>query len=231
MHLVLNSYFKINKQPELLGEEYSRIQSKIISMTRDEFSESRLNEVLDLFHRAFEIDKNRFLLEILFEFQVSKHKICLHKNRIYKEMERIDEFEEGSIDEASYMVNIYRNIVSDLFDPYMSLFVASLKLIDGDFESYLICNLGQGERNKVEFCVSRLKNSCLFKGYNPVVRNAISHSGTDSIEYSGRDVIFRSIKRGVVPKVESVVWSNPYVSTCYQTLPIWDNIDLGLEAG
>ncbi len=23
----------------------------------------------------------------------------------------------------------------------------------------------------------------------------------------------------------------PYVSTCYQTLPIWDNIDLGLEAG
>jgi len=204
----IKQFFKIKQNPEYLMEEYSRLQNKVESLVKDEKSLANLEMILDVFYEAYLIDSKKYILDVFFEFQVSKHKLKLHQDRIYEEMKRLDDFEPESAEEAIFLVNIYRNIVSDLFDSYISLIYASVQFREGKFDNYIVSNLGQGERNKIEYCTAKLDQNNLFDSYNSTVRNAISHSGTDGVTYSENEITFRSIRRGNPPRVESVSWSN-----------------------
>jgi len=53
-----------------------------------------------------------------------------------------------------------------------------------------------------------MKPTTIFEGYNPQVRNAISHTGSDSIRIVETDITFRNIKRGNPPIVTIVKWTN-----------------------
>ena len=73
-------------------------------------------------------------------------------------------------------------------------------------------DLGQGERNKFEYLSARVNE--VFKsqpnflsGYDPYVRNAISHSGAWGVTYVVNKVVFKNIKRGTPAIAETVTWS------------------------
>src|SRR5262249_45659239 len=116
------------------------------------------------------------------------------------------------IKEAAHVTNIYRNIVADLFDPYLTLIVACFQFKDGVFTTLDDADLGQGERNKFEYLVSKVKriysgNPTFLSGYDPVVRNAVSHTGARGVRYGADQVIFKNIKRGTPAVVETVTWT------------------------
>lgn len=204
----IKNFFKLKTNPESVTEEFNRLQEKAESILIDSTHTSNLEQILSVMHSAHSIDSQKYILGIFFEFQASKHKIKPHQDRLYREMARLNKFKPDSEEEAIFLVNIYRSLISDLFDPYITLIYASIQYIEGKFDSYIVSNLGQGERNKVEFCTSKLNNTSLFNSYNPIVRNATSHTGTDGVSYEKNKVIFKSIKRANPPRVESVVWTN-----------------------
>ncbi|MGI9840666.1 hypothetical protein [Vibrio parahaemolyticus] len=204
----IKKFFKLKSNPESVTEEFNRLQEKSDSLLSNSTQISNFEQILNIIHNAHSIDSTQYILDIFFEFQASKHKVKPNQDRLYREMSRLNEFKENSKEEAIFLVNVYRSLISDLFDPYISLIYASIQYVEGKFDNYIVSNLGQGERNKVEFCTSKLNNSRLFDGYDPVVRNAISHLGTDGVSYENNKVIFKSIKRGNPPRVESVVWTN-----------------------
>lgn len=55
--------------------------------------------------------------------------------------------------------------------------------------------------------MKRLKGSKLFSGYDPLVRNAISHSGSDGVKYEHEHILFKNIKRGIPPEITWVKWT------------------------
>lgn len=204
-----------------------RIQSKFHDVA---ITERRISEILDLIHQAYHINKIQFVNEIFFEFYILREKTVVNLKRIYFELSNLKNFESYSISESNHLINIYRNLVSDLFDPYTSLLKASLQFSEGNFISFLDSNLGQGERNKYEFCLARMKPTTIFEGYDPIVRNAISHAGSDSIRITKSEIIFRNIKRGNPPIVTSVKWTNEILQKkIYDLLNFVHSIDSSLE--
>lgn len=204
-----------------------RIRSKFHDVA---ITERLISEILDLIHQAYQIDKIQFVNEIFFEFYILREKTVVNLKRIYFELSNLKNFESNSISESNHLINIYRNLVSDLFDPYISLLKASLQFSEGNFISFLDSNLGQGERNKYEFCLARMKPTTIFEGYDPIVRNAISHTGSDSIRITESEIIFRNIKRGNPPIVTSVKWTNEILQKkIYDLLNFVHSIDSSLE--
>lgn len=165
-----------------------------------------INSILKLLYTGFNINSKEYLDKVFFDFHIIRQNTLPHKARIYCELDRLAQLNEVEV--QIHLVNIYRNIVSDLFDPYINLIVATLQFIEGSFKSIQQTNLGLGERNKYEFALSRLKPTKLFNGYNSIVRNAISHTGTEGVIYESNAVVFRSIKRGEDYKVEFEKWTN-----------------------
>lgn len=175
----------------------------------------RLDTVLALLyvmHEAREIDQARFLKEVFLPWQGLRQKTKTHFERIGDELARIQEFEPGTIQEAAHEANVYRNIVSDLFDPYLTLVVACFQFKEGKFTTLEDADLSQGERTKFEYLAARVKalytaEQTFLSGYDPVVRNAISHSGAQGVTYRADQVVFRNIKRGTPAVVETIKWS------------------------
>ncbi len=205
----ITDYIRIRKDlseadKKALIDIQKQIKTTIPSNT---IAKEYITEILNLLHDGLKINKNNCISDIFFEFIISTKKLINHKTRIYEELNQLKRFKPNSIEEKIHLVNIYRNIVSDLFDPYISLIVACLQFKEGQFISFIYSNLGQGERNKYEYSIARLKPTNLFNGYNPIVRNAISHTGTDSIKYENNHIIFRSIKRGNPPKISYEKWT------------------------
>jgi hypothetical protein len=66
-------------------------------------------------------------------------------------MARIAEIAEGSVEETEHEIALYRLMVSDLFDPYITILVASCEFIAGTFADLDAANFKMGELNKVEF--------------------------------------------------------------------------------
>lgn len=167
---------------------------------------SMVAEMLNLFHEAFEIDNKRFLKEVFFENQKTLRLTYDHQAFIFDQWDKF-KLESEPIDRLRQMqlVNLYRNIVSDLFDPYLSIIIACLKFKENSFASFTQANLSSGEFHKVEFAQSRLKGTAMFIGYNPIIRNAVSHSGTHSILYRPDEVIFRKIERTNLPTIKKYI--------------------------
>lgn len=133
-------------------------------------------------------------------------------------MTRIGEFEPGTSEEAAHIVNVYRNVVADLFDPYLTLVVACFQFKEGTFSNIEDADIGQGERNKYDYLLKRLSQidkgqPTFLSGYNPIIRNAVSHTGARGVEYQDARVLFRNIKRGTPPIVETVTWTHEELQT------------------
>jgi len=207
------------------------VSGKISStISTDQIAEEYIDKILNLLHEAFLINQKKFIEDVFFEFYTNLKKVSTHKKRIYDELSRISDFSEGSINEKTHLVNIYRNIISDLFDPYISIIVACLQYKEGTFLDFIYSNLGQGERNKYDYSYARLKPTNLFDGYNPLIRNAISHTGTDSILYEANEIVFRKIKRGNPPCVTFLKWSaNELQEKIMSLLDFIHAIDVSIE--
>jgi hypothetical protein len=204
----IENYLKY-KNLETQSEEILAFANAIALKFSDRnLKENYISEILDLFHSAITINQIDFIRDIFFEFYLNREKTNQNKSRIYYELASLSEYIPNSKEEANHLVNIYRNLISDLFDPYISIIVASHQFKEGNFTTFLNSNLGQGERNKYEYCLARMSNTSLFDGYNPLVRNAISHTGTDSIRYSETEIIFKNIKRGQSPIVTTEKWTH-----------------------
>ena len=95
------------------------------------------------------------------------------------------DFSEGSKSELIHLVQIYRLVVADVWDPYISLPFACYQFLENSFIDMVSANLGQGERNKAEYIERRLKaldpELRLLSGYDPIARNAVSHSGSHGV--------------------------------------------------
>lgn len=155
---------------------------------------SNVVEIIEILHKAFNKDNVAFVKEILYEYQVTMRKIRLPQEKVVSDFDPLISKEYDKYTPIN-LVNLYRAIISDLFDPYISLIVACIEFEQNDFDSFLSSNLGLGESKKIKYIVSKLKDTKLFYGYEPLVRNAISHSGTDSIIYHSDSVVFRDIRR------------------------------------
>ncbi|MGC3948005.1 MAG: hypothetical protein QM762_26435 [Chryseolinea sp.] len=190
-------------------ETLAEIQHKINRFnTTPDRMQDYLIAVLNLLHRGLQIDHVRFLEEIFFDFYSLRTNTSPNVQRIYNQLSEITNYQEDSLEEQTHLVNLYRNIVSDAFDPYLSLIVATLQFIEGTFTTMQHANLSQAEFNKHEYAYARMKPTNLFDGYNSNVRNAVSHTGSNGVIYEPGRIVFRNIKRGSPPAVKFEIWSN-----------------------
>lgn len=118
-------------------------------------------------------------------------------------------------EDARHVSEVYRRVVSELLDPYLTFVTATIHFNDGNLPDLGELDLDQLERNKIEWITSKIRKSgdqsasdIIFAGYDPTVRNALSHAGAQSVVYGEKSVVYRSIQRGTPPKITKVVeWS------------------------
>jgi len=162
-----------------------------------------VGEIMRLFHDAYNKNPQTFVREIFFPNQLMLRATYAHQDFIlaqFKKAKRISKLRDRQI----ALGNIYRNMVADLFDPYLSILVACIQLIEGDFHSFDVANLEKSEFHKHQFLNKRLKPTELFRGYFPIIRNAVSHSGSHSIEYDSEIIIFKKVRRDKHPSIGDV---------------------------
>lgn len=186
-----------------LEEIQKMLEMRFLGDERDFY----ITDTLDILHKGLAVDNTDFIAGIFFKFHASVVKLGPHKKQVYSNLEALGHLQAGSREEQVHLVTIYRSIVSDLFDPYITLFVACLQYIEGKFVNFHQANLGISERSKTEYVMKRLKGSKLFSGYDPLVRNAISHSGSDGVKYEQEHILFKNIKRGAPPLITWVKWT------------------------
>ncbi|HAV5498242.1 TPA: hypothetical protein JI107_02600 [Acinetobacter baumannii] len=168
---------------------------------------TNVTAILCLLYDARKTDPQKFLNDIYLPWIYLKSRTTPFWQRILKEISRHRDFDEYSQEDILHQINIYRNIVSELFDPLLTLLYASYKFIDGEIFNLFEVDLHAGERQKYEYVNSRLKCDELFSGYDPDVRNATSHTGGNGITIKENKVEFKSISRGNPPKIKVITWS------------------------
>ena len=172
---------------------------------------ANISVLLPWLHEAREKDGKTFWIDLFLPWISIQSSVRAHHNRILDEFARIGDFNHDSQEFLIHLVNVYRSIVSDLLDPYMTLLVACVQFIEGDFTNIKNANVGLGDRNKVEYLESRIRKvdpeNRLLSGYEPIVRNAVTHTGSDGVLYRADSVLFRNIKRGIPAAVETVEWA------------------------
>jgi hypothetical protein len=157
-------------------------------------------EILQLFHDAFDAQPITFIKDLFFPNQLTLRATYARQDFIlsaFKKAKREVKLETRQI----ALENVYRSVVADLFDPYVSILVASIQLKEGVFKSFELANLEHAEFNKYEFVKKRLGPDGLLKGYFSIIRNAISHAGSHGISRDGDRIVFRNIKRNGQPSV------------------------------
>ena len=94
---------------------------------------SRLQSILLLLHEAHRVDPARFVAQVFLPWVRLRRTLQPNWQRVGREMARIGEIAEGSVEETEHEIALYRLIVSDLFDPYITILVASCEFIAGTF--------------------------------------------------------------------------------------------------
>lgn len=204
----IHDYFRINKSfsvPEQIA--LAEIEKQLLSLLFIGDRVCYVTEILDVMHRALAVDQNKFIAGIFLKFQSSKDRTIPHKEKVFADFKAIGQKRIGSLEEQVHLVNIYRSIIADLFDPYITLLVSCFEFIENSFLNFQTSDLSSSERGKHEFVIKRLKGSKIFDGYDPIVRNAISHAGSNGVKYEQGFILFKNIKRGKPPVVTWVKWS------------------------
>ncbi|TPG13530.1 hypothetical protein [Sphingomonas oligophenolica] len=169
--------------------------------------------LLLIMHQACEQERAAYLTKVFFPWIGIKRRLHDQVMRIIDDIARTNEIEAYSAEDAAHIATkVYRPLVSDVFDPYMTLLIATYAFTEGTFVDIETSNLGAQERSKAEVVESRIRQSGgpanLLEGYDPIVRNALSHAGSDGVLYEPGSILFRNIKRGPTPIVESRRWSH-----------------------
>ncbi|BCV54690.1 hypothetical protein [Shewanella algae] len=168
---------------------------------------TNVTAILCLLYDARKSDPDQYLNKVFLPWVYLKNRTSVYRQRILKEISRHKEFDENTEEDILHAVNLYRNIISELFDPLLTLLYASYKFINGEISDLFEVDLHAGERQKYEYVSSRLKCETLFSGYDPEVRNAVSHTGGNGMSIKEGVIEFRSVKRGNPPKVKLIKWS------------------------
>lgn len=179
-------------------------QQALDNISSELIIEEYIGEILNLLHKAFSVDNVGFIEKIFFENQLMIRRTIANQDFIFDWFEKTKTLASGETKQIQ-LVHVYRAMVSDVFEPYLSILVASIHLIENTFDTFLQANLGTAEFNKQEFIKKRLKGTNLLSGYFPIIRNAISHAGSHSIQYEINHITFKKIKRGINPTVDEVL--------------------------
>ena len=161
--------------------------------------------ILVILNEANQKDKNEYLKSVFLEWIYIQKKTNSKKAKIFSSIAKLSESNDDN-EYKTIILDLYRNIVSELIDPYLTLLYASLKFSEGDFTAITNANYEQSELNKFEYIKSRDSSDGFLSGYNSNVRNALSHNNVDSIEFNNDKIIFKNIRRGNPPKVARVEW-------------------------
>jgi hypothetical protein len=127
---------------DLSDQEKDILLTKVNSLGLKDIRLDTVQLLLCVMHEARERDQPQFLKKAFLPGQELRQKTRSHFERISEELVRIGEFEPGSVQEAAHAANVYRNIVSDLFDPYLTLIVASFQFKEGTFTNLDDADLG-----------------------------------------------------------------------------------------
>jgi hypothetical protein len=209
---VTKLFFVRNDLSELTDDDWTTLLAKINSVGLIDIRLDTIHLLLCVMHDARRIDETRFIKEVFLPWYGLKRRTADHRRRIGDELVRLGSFREGSVEDAMHAVNVYRNIVSDLFDPYLTLIFACFQFVEGGFTDIRAADLGNGERTKYDYLSSRVRKvfgdrKTVLSGYDPRVRNAISHTGSSGVAYRNGKVVFKNISRGVPVRVETVEWT------------------------
>ena len=161
--------------------------------------------ILVILNEAKQINEKEYLREVFLEWVYIQRNTNSEKTRIFNLFGKLSEINDP-IEYKTELINLYRSIVSELLDPYLTLLYASIKFKEGTFTTITEANYEQGEISKYEFIKSRDQSKGFLRGYNSNVRNAISHNNIDSIEFIDDKIIFKNIKRTSPPRVTRVEW-------------------------
>src|SRR5882724_4753349 len=85
---------------------------------------ANISVLLPWLHEAREKDGKTFWINLFLPWISIQSSVRAHHNRILEEFARIGDFKQDSQEFLIHLVNVYRNIVADLLDPYMTLLVA-----------------------------------------------------------------------------------------------------------
>lgn len=202
----------LNRSETGLDKElHAELAEQLIDCFDPERRLATLEYLLLSMHTGYQVDAHRYLSEIFLPFCGARHRLRPQIKRITAAIGDTEDLVEGNDDDAAHCAtNIYRPLVADVLDPYLTLLVATYQLIEGEFVDFNDANFGQAERQKAGYIRARIKQTGgpadLLDGYDPVVRNALSHSGTDGVIYEAGAVIFRDIRRGRPHEVKTVRW-------------------------
>lgn len=177
------------------------------SISSEAVTEEFVKQIIGLFWDAYNIDRDIFIKDIFFQNQLALKATQANQDYIFDLYDSAKAAPNGQRKQIQ-LVNIYRNMVSDLFEPYLSILVACHQLKAGTFKSFNAANLSAAESSKYEFVFSKMQPTNLFNGYVRIIRNAASHTGSHSIRYDGDEIIFNKIKRQAIPSIDDVLKIN-----------------------
>lgn len=166
-----------------------------------------ITAILCLLNDAKNKSETDFLEKVFLPWTCLCRRTDSFRSKIISDIKNISSYQENSNDDILHAIGIYRSIISELFDPYITLLFGACKYIENDFSNIFDLDVSDGERQKVEYINKRMKTSVLFEGYDPDVRNAISHTGGNGISINNNVITFKSIKRSSQPIIKTVVWS------------------------
>jgi len=210
-HELLNPEKLLFVRKHLEAEEARGLSRLLLGAGDADLRAANISVLLPLLHEARERADKTFWINLFLPWITIQQSVRAHHNRILDEFARIGEFGADSQGLLIHLVNIYRSIVADLIDPYITLVVACFQFIGGEFTDIKNANVGAAKRSEAEYLASRIvkidPERRLLSGYEPIVRNAVTHSGSAGIVYRSNSVLFRNIKRGTPTSVEAIEWS------------------------
>ena len=189
-----------------------------------------VSEIFELLKKSSKNNLKQFTLEIFFEFYINKKKLCINERFIKNKLQELKKNKLVRIEDQQKLAKLYRDIVSDLFDPYITLLVACHQFMEGKFDGYANSNLSFGEKDKFNYCMKRMNATTLLNGYDPVIRNAMSHSGTDGVQYEDNYILFKSIRRGHPLKIKSHKYTTPALKNkIFELLNFISAVDIAMN--
>jgi hypothetical protein len=207
------SLLLVRNESGLDEEMVKRLWTKVITSFYPRRRLENIEYLLLLMHAARTKDPCRYLHEVFLPWAGIKRRLYAQVMRILDDVIGTRQIEAYTVEDAAHIAtNVYRPLVADIFDPFMTLLVASYQFVDGTFTNIHDVNVGSGERTKAELVTARIKRfggpKDLLSGYDPIVRNALSHAGSEGVLYEPGSILFRSIKRGVPPAIETRRWTH-----------------------
>lgn len=161
--------------------------------------------LLCLMHNCMRVDPRRYLVKVFLPWTGIRQRTRINRDAIEADMKWVREGYGRS--NLRRMTGVYRSLVAELFDPYITIATASCQFLENKFEGIERANVAISERTKAEFLAARDGFSHLLSGYDPLVRNAVSHAGSHGVQYQPDSIVFKDIKREKNFKVHKVVWS------------------------